>query len=76
MASAFKKQTLKFIRTSPNSTFNVRNPHGMNLLTRLEVGLSHLREHILRHNFPDSLDPFCNRGWRIQTTLSPLLKLL
>ena len=33
--SAFKKQILKFIRPSPNSTFNVHNPHGIKLLTRL-----------------------------------------
>ena len=33
--SAFKKQILKFIRSSPNSTFNVHNPHGIKLLTRL-----------------------------------------
>ena len=43
--SAFKKQILKFIRPSPNSTFNVHNPHGIKLLTRLRAGLSHLREH-------------------------------
>ena len=41
-ASAFKKKILKFIRRSPNSTFNVHNPV---LLTRLRVGLSHLRGH-------------------------------
>ena len=39
--SAFKKQIFKFIRPSPYSTFNVRNPHGIKLLTRLRVGLSH-----------------------------------
>ena len=32
--SAFKKQILEFIRPSPNSTFNVYNPHPK-LLTRL-----------------------------------------
>ena len=39
MVSAFKKQVLKFIRPSPNSTFNVHNSHGIKLLTRLRVGL-------------------------------------
>ena len=67
--SAFKKQILKFIRPSPNSTFNVHNPHGIKLLTRLRVGLSHLREHKFRHNFQDSLDPFCNCGRHIETTI-------
>ena len=67
--SAFKKQILKFIRPSPNSTFNVHNPHGIKLLTRLRVGLSHLREHRFRHNFQDYLDPFCNCSWHIETTI-------
>ena len=67
--SAFKKQILKFIRPSPNSTFNVHNPHGIKLLTRLRVGLSHLREHKFRHTFQDSQDPFCNCGRHIETTI-------
>ena len=69
LVSAFKKQIIKFIKTSPNSTFNVHNPHGIKLLTRLRVGLSHLREHKFRHNFQDSLDPFCNCGRHIETTI-------
>ena len=32
------------------------------------VGLSHLREHKFRHNFEDSLDPFCNDGRHTETT--------
>ena len=36
------------------------------ILTRLRVGLSHLREHIFRHKLPDSLDPFCNCGQHIK----------
>ena len=61
--------SLKFIRPSPNSTFNVHNLHGIKLFTRLQVGLSHLREHKIRHNFQDSLDPFCNCGRHIETTI-------
>ena len=49
--TAFKKQTLKFIRPSPNSAFNVHNLHGIKLLTILQVGLSHLCDHKFRHNF-------------------------
>ena len=44
-----KKKSLKFIRPSPNITFNVYNPYGIKLLTRLRVGLSHLRGHNI-HN--------------------------
>ena len=74
--SAFKKQILKFIRPSPNSTFNVSNPHGIKLLTRLRVELSHLREHKFRHNFQDPPDPFCNCGRHIETTIHFFLHCL
>ena len=64
-----KKKIFKFIRSSPNSTCNVHNPHGTKQLTRLRDGLSHLREHKLRHNFQDSLDKFCNCGRHTKTTV-------
>ena len=37
--------------------FNVHNHHGIKLLARSRVRLSHLHEHKYRHNSPDSLDP-------------------
>ena len=46
----FKNSLLKFIRLSPNSLFNVSDSLGIKLLTRLRLGLSHLREHKFNHN--------------------------
>ena len=40
--SLFKKNLLNFIRPCVNSIFNVHNPNGIKLLTRLWLGLSHL----------------------------------
>ena len=56
----FKKRILSFIRPSANSTFNCHNPRGIKLLSRLKLGLSHLREHKFKHIFQDSLNPFCS----------------
>ena len=56
----FKKRILSFIRPSADSTFNWYNPRGIKLLSRLRLGLSHLREHEFKHSFQDSLNPFCN----------------
>ena len=53
--SIFKKNILKFIRTSPSSIFNCHNPKGVKLLTRLKLGLSHFRDHKFKHSFQDSL---------------------
>ena len=52
----FRKRILEFIRPHPNSIFNVPNCLGLTYLTRLRVGLSHLREHKFRHNFRHSLN--------------------
>ena len=50
--------------------FNVHNPHGIKLVTRTQVGLSHLREYTFKYNFPDSIDPFCNCSQRIEKTIN------
>ena len=71
--SAFEKSILNFIRPSPNSIFNCHNPKALKFITRLRLGLSHLRYHILKHNFQDSLNPLCNCGLIIETTSHYLL---
>ena len=63
----FKEKLLKFIRPSGNSVFKCYSPKGIKLLTRLRVGLSHLREHKFKHAFLDSLNPICSCGQNIET---------
>ena len=65
--SIFKKSLLKFIRTIPNSVFGVADIYGIKLLTRLRVGLSHLREHKFRHNFQDTINPLCSCSLEIES---------
>ena len=55
----FRSALLKFIRPSPNSAFLIRDRSGLKLLTRLRLGLSHLREHKFNHNFRDTQNPLC-----------------
>ena len=38
----FKKELLKFIRPEPNPTYNINDAKGLELLTKLQLGLSHL----------------------------------
>ena len=66
--SAFKSSLLKVIRPLPNRLIYVNNPIGLKLLTRLRLGLSHLREHKFKHNFLDSLNPLCTCGLEAETT--------
>ena len=58
----FKSKILKFIRPKPNSIYNCHNPKGIRLITRLRLGLSHLREHKFKHSFQDCLNPLCLCG--------------
>ena len=69
----WKKRILSFIRPSPDSTFNCHNLRGIKLLSRLRLGLSHLREHKFKHCFQDSLNPFCNYEKGEVETSSPYL---
>ena len=57
--SVFKNNLLKFIRPSPNSVFSWHNSKAIKYLTRLRLGLSHLRGHKFKHSFQDTLNPFC-----------------
>ena len=57
--SVFRKALLDFIRPTGNSNFGTNDVSGLKLLTRLRVGLSHLREHKFKHNFQDTLNPLC-----------------
>ena len=41
----FKENILNFIRPYPNSFFDCHNPKGIELIARLRLSLSHLREH-------------------------------
>ena len=42
---AFKRIILSFITPSPNSAFNCHKPKGINLLSRLKLGLSDLGQY-------------------------------
>ena len=69
----FKLSRLKFVRPAANSVFDINYPYGLKLLTRLRLGLSHLRYHKLRHNFQDCINPICDCGLETETTTHFLL---
>ena len=46
---------------------DIHNPKGIKLITRLRLGLSHLREHKFKHSFQDTINPLCNCGQDIES---------
>ena len=45
------------------------NPLGLKLITRLQLGLSHLNEHRFKHNFNDYINPLCTCSPYIESTV-------
>ena len=70
----FRSSILKFIRPSPNSFYGCQNIMGIKLITRLRLGLSHLREHKFKHSFQDTLNPLCNCGMDVESSTHFLLQ--
>ena len=64
----FKKHILPFVIPFANSIFQCHNPKGLKLITRLRIGLSHLRFHKFKHNFQDTLNSIFNCG-TVETTI-------
>ena len=72
--TAFKNALLSFIRPKHVDTFGIHNPIGLQLLTRLRLGFSHLNKHKFRHNFRDFLNPLCECKLEPETTSHFLLR--
>ena len=71
-----KLSLLKFVRPAANNDFDINNPYGLILLTRLRLGLIHLRYHKFRHNFQECINPIYAHGLEIETTTHFLLHCL
>ena len=65
----FRANLIKIIRPIPNSVFGIFNPLGLKLITRLRLGLSHLNEHMFKHNFNDCIHPLCTCSLDIESTV-------
>ena len=48
--------------------FNIFDPVGLKLLTRLRSNLSHLRHHKFQHHFLDTLNPLCSCNIEFEST--------
>ena len=48
--------------------YNVHDPIGMRLLSRLRLQFTHLKEHKFRHGFNDTVNPMCPCGTDVETT--------
>ena len=67
--SIFKNsEFLRIGRPVPKPRFNMYNPLGLELLTHLRLGLSHLNEHSFNQNFEDFINPLCLCSLEVKST--------
>ena len=64
------------IYSSPSLVYDIHNPLGLGLLTRLKMGLCHLREHKFNHNFENCVNPLCTCSLEIESTSHFFLHLI
>ena len=68
-----QEKVFENISPSGNSVFRCHNPKGIKLLTRLRLGISHLRGNKFKHGFLNSLKPICSCCQNIETSTHFLL---
>ena len=71
--NVFKKKLLNFMRPCANNIFDIHNPLGIKLLTRLRLGLSPLHEHKFRYCFQDTLNALHECAKDIESTMHVFL---
>ena len=66
--NVFRKHLCKSIWLLSNPIYNIYDPLGICLLTRLRLGLSHLNKHRFNHNFNNCINPLCTCTLEIEST--------
>ena len=66
--NVFRIHLLKNIRPLANHIYNIRDPLGICLITRLRLGLSHSNKHRFNHNFDNCINPLCTCTLEIEST--------
>ena len=64
---SFRNALLKIGQTTPNHPNNIHDPNGLRLLTRFRLGLSHLNEHKVNHNFKECVNPLCSCSLQVES---------
>ena len=70
-----KVETYSLLRIEDN-IYSIYDRVGIKLLWRLRLGFSYLHEHTFRHNFTDTMNPFCSFYLEICSTGSYTLPQL
>ena len=64
----FLKDSSNLLEPREEDIFSCYNRKVIRLMTRISLGLKHLRENKINHNFQNCINPFCNCGMDIEST--------
>ena len=67
--NVFQSNILKFIQCS-YLLFDCHNPIGIKYITRIQLELSHLREHKFKYSFQDTFNPICNCSNDVESAIN------
>ena len=67
-ASFIIKHLLKEIHLAPHSVYDICKPNGLDLITRLKLGLSHLTEYKFNHNLKNCINPLFSCSLEVEST--------
>ena len=70
---SFRNALLKIGRPTPKPVYNILDPNGLKLLTRLRLGLSHLNKYQFNHNFKECVNPLCSCNLQVESVSHFLL---
>ena len=65
---SFRNPLLKIGWPTPKPVYNIHNPTGLKLCTRLRLRLSYLNEHKFNHNFRDCMNPLCPFSLKVESS--------
>ena len=65
----FRKRMINLIRPKCNKTYGIHNPTVLKLLTRLQLGWSHLNDHKFNHNFRDCINSVCSSSLSVENNV-------
>ena len=60
---------INLIRPKCNKTYEIHNQTVLKLLTRLQLGLSHLNDHKFNHNFRDWINSLCSSSLSVENNV-------
>ena len=70
----FRKRMLSLIRPKCIEAYGIHISTGLKLLTRLQLGLSRLNNHIFNNNFRDCINPLCSCSLSVENNVHFLLR--